>query len=264
MEISQNEDNFSNLWQTGGQLGVKKMLQNFLNRAQHDGKQLPHAFLFLGPRATGKYNLAKEFAGKLVAVIGHHSEIFEFDFETAGSLDELRELIKFSSLTGHDSAAKKIFLLANFNSSSIDGQNTLLKTLEEPSSSSIFILVSNNNAEIPTIMSRCLPVRCYASGSNAEDIKTNFPNLQSFIDQLAEPKAGLLLHLKTLQELETKDLQMLMQLWVEKLLTLIQTQDTHKVIKKIRIAQTASEDLQKNYNPKLILQEFLLQTEKIV
>jgi DNA polymerase III delta prime subunit len=264
VKTSENNENLLNSWETEGQLGAKKVLQNFIRATGHSDSQLPHAFLFLGPRAVGKYSLAKEFAKQLSAVISNHSEIFEFDFETAGSLDELRELIKFSSLTSHDSSSKTIFLLRNFQTASIGAQNTLLKTLEEPSSSSIFILVSNNNTEIPTIMSRCVPVRCYSIHADVGQSIKQYPSLEPVLNHLQDAKPGLLMHLKALQELETEDLQILLQLWVEKLLSVITGTDVVKVMKKISIAQTASQDLQKNYNPKLILQEFLLQTEKIV
>ncbi len=264
MKTSGNNDNLLNSWETEGQLGAKKVLQNFIRSTEHSDSQLPHAFLFLGPRASGKYSLAKEFGKKIASSISNHSEIFEFDFNTANSLDELRELIKFSSLTSHDQFAKTIFLLRNFQAASIGAQNTLLKTLEEPSSSSIFILVSNNNTEIPTIMSRCVPIRCYTIHADVGQSIKDYPNLEPVLAHLQDSKPGLLMHLKTLQEFETEELQILMQLWVEKLLSIITGSDVAKVIKKIAIAQTASQDLQKNYNPKLILQEFLLQTEKIV
>jgi DNA polymerase III delta prime subunit len=262
VKASKNEDNFLNSWQTDAQLGAKNVLQNFINLTQDGGNNLPHTFLFLGPRLVGKYNLAKEFAEKLVLGLNNNSEIFEFDFESGNSLDELRELIKFSSLTGADKNAKKIFLVRNFQEASIAGQNTLLKTLEEPASSSIFILLSNNNSEISTIMSRCVAIRCYASAVSLE-VEAEFPELYSHVEKLLETKSGLLLHLKALQELENKDLQLLLQLWVEKLLSLMSTSDIAQTIKKIRVAQNAIQDLKKNYNPKLILQEFLLQTEKL-
>ena len=264
MKIDKIEDNFDNSWQTKAQLGAKKVLQNFINLSEVGNSSLPHAFLFLGPRLVGKYQLAKEFAQKLSAGLSNRSEIFQFDFQTANGLEDLRELIKFSSLTAVDQSSKTIFLLRNFQDASIGAQNTLLKTLEEPASSSIFILVSNNNSEIPTIMSRCVPIRCYASTSDSRDIDIQFPELQPHLDGLTTAKSGLLAQLKTLQELENKDLQLLMQLWVEKLLLLLPSADVGKTIQKIRIAQTANQDLNKNYNPKLILQEFLLQTEKIV
>lgn len=263
MKASQNEDNFVNSWQIEAQIGARKVLQNFVTQAQLSGDNLPHAFLFLGPRLVGKYQLAKEFAQKLVTSLNNQSEIFEFDFEIANGVDDLRELIKFSSLTSVNKSSKAIFLLRNFQDASIGGQNTLLKTLEEPASSSIFILISNNNTELATIMSRCVPIRCYASATDVSEVETQFPHLQVHLDQLTSAQSGSLIQLKGLQELENKDLQLLMQLWTEKLLSLMKTSDVSKLVKKIRIAQIANQDLKKNYNPKLILQEFLLQTEKL-
>ncbi len=276
MKTTQNNENFTTKWETNDHAGAKKLLQNFITALscsfsdnRFSSHQIPHAFLFLGPLGTGKKLLAKEFAKKIVTVTSSEnmkSEIFEFDFDVSGTVDDLRELIKFSSLTAHSSNSKKVFLLYNFHLASITSQNTLLKTLEEPSMSSMFILVSNNNNEIETIMSRAVAVRCYATGveqSSFEQIQQS-TNLQPFLDKLSDSKSGLLVNLNAILELEQQDIRMLMQLWVNKLLGTITISDPSKVIKKIRIAQTASDDLQKNYNPKLILQEFLLQTEKIV
>lgn len=259
VKSSEKSEKFQSSWQNSTQMGAKKILQNFITLAQHNGEQLPHAFLFLGPAHSGKYQLALAFAHKLRTTLQNQSEVYEFDIAASDGVGNLRELIQFSNLTAANRASKKIFVVKNFQDASVTAQNTLLKTLEEPARSAVFILVSNHNSALPTILSRCVAVRCFATENGSLDINER---QQRVLDALSGQQSGLLLQLKELQDMDTPEISTLLQSWVQHLLAEFAEQTLERDIQRIRAAQVAHEDLQHNYNSKLILQEFLLQTEK--
>lgn len=268
--LQQNDVN----WQTQGQLGAKQLLESFLNPKASGS--LPHAFLFLGPEGIGKYNLAKEFAQNIFTTLGEASEILEYDFEESPSVESLREIIGFSSLTSI--GQKKVFLLRNFEQASIGAVNSLLKTLEEPSTSSLFILVSNSNSTIPTIKSRCITVRCYPAKatSNAQSLfhkaVAPYPLLAQKLEEFPETvqqleenlqllKSPNLTQVNTLSQQEPIFLKLLLQLWVELLKQDLEATNLLSTIHNLRVATQARFDLSKSYNTKLVLQQFILETK---
>lgn len=265
-------------WEISGQVGAKIALESFLQSKSHDS--LPHAFLFLGPKGVGKYKLAKEFAGKIFKDPDSKSEVFEYDFVTSPSLEELRDIIGFSSLTS--SQSKKVFILNNFELASMGSVNSLLKTLEEPPASSMFIIVSNGNTVLPTIKSRCISIRCYPSTQDAvnsdlpkvvAEAVIGYPELAARLlespelvslleDQLPRLKSPNLNQIIALSKLEPEQLQLLLQLWTMLLKQEIQQGSEPKpLIKKIRTAMQTHADLSKSFNTKLVLQQFLIETK---
>ncbi len=280
-----NQQNQSDLqtWATAGQSGAKRLLNSFLTT---EPERWPHAFLFFGPRGVGKFKLAQEFTYKLGLATGATLEHYEFDFNETNSLDELRELVHLSSLTSAD-GGKKIFLLRNFQLASTNSLNSLLKTLEEPSPSSMFFLIANSNSTLPTILSRVVPVRCFPVNSSEQvnglservgQSSIGFPELGNllaanpeFVDQLeillgeldqSANQARSLVMVSRLNELEADQLQTLLLLWMNRLrLKLTTTVPTIELLNSLRAVQTAIEELGKNFNTKLVLQELLLQTK---
>ncbi len=275
----QNQRKLSD-WESFGQSGAKQLLNRLLTAST----PLPHAFLFFGPKGIGKYQLASEFANKIGVRDNVTSELYEFDFELDNGLAELRELLKLSSLTAAASG-KKIFLLRNFHLASLAGVNSLLKTLEEPTTDTMFLLVSNGNSALPTIISRVVPVRCFpvneaVSKELPADLARSlqgFPNLRSVYTEdsaASEEMAELLKDLQTaatqqsalvlsnkLADLDSVKLQTLLQLWTNRLKHSISEANLVTSVASIRAAQTAVEDLTKNYNTKLVLQQFLQNTK---
>lgn len=278
----------THIWQTPGQAGAKHLLNNFLNFA-HAG-QTPHAFLFLGPRGVGKVSLALEFAHKLSfsgdstgSAVASRAEILEFDFAVSGSIQNLRELISFSGLTSIGS--KKIFVLKNFDAASLAGSNVLLKTLEEPASSSMFLLVANSNRVLPTVMSRCVAIRCFpvdgavAPSSLPKNLLAATQSYPTLAAELAgQPDRALMLgeflsklqarqlslvDLTRLIELSGEDLQLLAVLWIGVLKDRLadSARDLPSTVHNLKVAQNFSDDLKRSYNSKLVLQQFLIHTQ---
>lgn len=282
-------DEESLIWLTPGQSGAKNLLNNFLRESVI--QDLPHAFLFLGPSGVGKTLLAKEFAQKITALSNLNSEkksaaeILEFDFADSGNVENLRELMGFTSLTSANNS-RKIFLLKNFDLASVASSNIMLKTLEEPPVSSMFILVANSNGVLPTVMSRCIRIRCFPVSDlkvnsklpkNLVTIVSEYPELldrlenepekakviSELLNKLQGHNLGLL-SLNSLIDLETEDLKLFIKLWIHSLKQHLGQDNKPEmltnIIHNLKVAQNTNEDLQRSYNTKLVLQQFLIQT----
>lgn len=151
-----------------GQKHIVKTLANAIQR-EHVG----HAYLFTGPRGTGKTTLARIFAKTINCTNkkdqdpcltcdncknigeGKSLDIFEIDAASNTGVDnvrELRENVKFPP----SQAKFKIYIIDEVHMLSTGAFNALLKTLEEPPSHVIFILATTEIHKVPeTIISRC-------------------------------------------------------------------------------------------------------------
>ncbi len=148
-----------------GQDNVKKILfQAFQN------KKLSHAYLFVGPRGTGKTSTARILAkmvncqekdapcNKCPVCIsvsdGSNLDLIEIDAASNRGIEDirsLRERVKLSP-TG---AGKKVYIIDEVHMLTTEAFNALLKTLEEPPAHALFILATTEVAKVPlTIMSR--------------------------------------------------------------------------------------------------------------
>lgn len=139
-------------WQTFGHNSVKDLLDR-----QISSGTLFHAYVFLGPVGIGKQTLAREFAEKLLETspVSNHPDFHYFDAESLESVEQVRAFIT--------PLHQKPFM-GNFNFAVIDNaqllnkesSNALLKTMEEPTPSTIIVLISQTRNLLPTIMSRSM------------------------------------------------------------------------------------------------------------
>lgn len=138
-------------WQIHGHKAVKSILGRQLGE-----RKFPHAYLFLGPEGVGKKSLALELAGKILETdrLAAHPDFHLLDVSESLPIEELRDFmgkLGFKPFAG----SKKVAVIDNAQNLSQQSSNALLKTLEEPSPSTILILVSATRL-LPTTMSRCL------------------------------------------------------------------------------------------------------------
>lgn len=159
--------------QTFGEvIGQEHVVQTLTNSIK--GNNISHAYLFSGPRGSGKTTIARLFAKAincenpkngfepcnkcsscLEIVAGNSMDLIEIDAASHRGIDDVRELregIKFAPVK----SKYKIFIIDECHQLSKDAANALLKTLEEPPAHAIFLLATTESHKmIPTILSRC-------------------------------------------------------------------------------------------------------------
>ena len=150
-----------------GQTHIIQTLKNAIVQ-----NRIAHAYLFCGPRGTGKTSIAKIFAKTLnctnsqdapcgvcenckMAANGSHPDIIEIDAASNNGVDEVRNLIdkvKYAPMQGKF----KIYIIDEVHMMTSGAFNALLKTIEEPPAHVIFIFATTEpNKVLPTIISRC-------------------------------------------------------------------------------------------------------------
>jgi DNA polymerase-3 subunit delta' len=156
-------------------------------------RRLPHALLFQGPDAVGKAATARALAASLLCPTGaeheapcvdcrlleagnHPDFLFvtrqarkpggdadpdddDAELKSVITVEQIRELTQLASRSPRR-AERRLFLIDPAERMNAEAQNALLKTLEEPAGSTVLILVTSRpHLLLPTVRSRCVPVR---------------------------------------------------------------------------------------------------------
>ena len=153
--------------EVAGQKHIIRTLRNALAN-----NKIAHAYLFCGPRGTGKTTMAKLFAKALNCeqgvgcqcnecsnckeiIEGSHPDVIEIDAASNNGVEQVRDLIdrvNYLPIKGR----YKVYIIDEVHMMTANAFNALLKTLEEPPAHVIFILATTEPHNIiPTILSRC-------------------------------------------------------------------------------------------------------------
>lgn len=154
-----------------GIVGQDMVIRTLKNQIKNG--QIAHAYLFCGPRGTGKTSTAKVFSKAINCenikedgpcgvcdvcesmASGSNMDIIEIDAASNNSVDDVRDLrekVKFPPTKG----SYKVYIIDEVHMLSQGAFNALLKTLEEPPKHVVFILATTEPHKLPaTILSRC-------------------------------------------------------------------------------------------------------------
>ena len=156
--------------QTFGEVAGQEHIVTTLKNAIKENR-ISHAYLFAGPRGTGKTTVAKLLAKALnctgenppcdqcpnckAITVWEHPDVIEIDAASNNGVDEVRDLIdkvKYAPINGK----YKVYIIDEVHMMSTGAFNALLKTLEEPPAHIVFVLATTEPHKIlPTIISRC-------------------------------------------------------------------------------------------------------------
>lgn len=149
-----------------GQEHVKKILKNSVIN-----NKIAHAYMFTGPRGTGKTSTAKIFARTLNCLepkeglpcgacencvnFNTSPDVLEMDAASNNSVDDIREIVDNIGIAPTNSKYK-VYIIDEVHMLSNQAWNAFLKTLEEPPSNIVFILATTDIQKVPiTVLSRC-------------------------------------------------------------------------------------------------------------
>lgn len=152
-----------------GQEHIERTLKNAIEQ-----DKVSHAYLFCGPRGTGKTTMARILAKALLCekgpttdpdgtcseceaiAQGTHPDVYELDAASRTGVDNVREEIISRVNYAPTRGAWKVYIIDEAHMLSMQAFNALLKTLEEPPAHVIFILCTTDPQQVPgTIQSRC-------------------------------------------------------------------------------------------------------------
>lgn len=158
--------------QTFGDLLGQEHVTRSLQAAIRDGKS-SHAYLFSGPRGTGKTSTARIFAKAincengpgeepdntcatcLAITQGSSLDVIEIDAASHGGVDDVRDL-RESAVLAPAFARRKVYIVDEAHMVSTQGWNAFLKTVEEPPEHVVFVFATTEPSKVlPTILSRC-------------------------------------------------------------------------------------------------------------
>ena len=155
-----------------------EMVKDHFKRAIENHK-ISHAYILTGEAGMGRKSIANAFAMTLLCekggsepcmtchsckqvMSGNHPDLIYVKHEKPGSIgvDDVREQINDTIMIRPYSSYYKIYIVDEAEKMTVQAQNALLKTIEEPPSYAVIILITTNQeAFLPTILSRCVQMK---------------------------------------------------------------------------------------------------------
>ena len=178
--------------QSFGEVAGQKYIIDILQK-QIRNNTISNCYLFAGPTGTGKTTLARIFANSLNEGCGNPIEI---DAASNNGVDNIRTIIEESQLKSLDSKYR-VYIIDEVHMITKEGWNAFLKTLEEPTLSTIFILCTTEPQKVPaTILNRVMRFNLSKIPSNeikerlnyicAAEGFTNYTNICDYISKISQ------------------------------------------------------------------------------
>ena len=154
------------------------MIKDHFKKAIENNK-ISHAYILTGEAGTGRKSIANAFSMALLCekggkepcmvchsckqvLSGNHPDLIYVKHEKPNSIgvDDIREQINDTIMIRPYSSYYKIYIVDEAEKMTVQAQNALLKTIEEPPSYAVIILITTNQeAFLPTILSRCVQLK---------------------------------------------------------------------------------------------------------
>ncbi len=184
---------------------IEELLKNTIK-----AKKIVNGYIFSGSGNTKNYEYAKLFAKMILCLNGedgycgkcksclmfdddNHSDYFEINKDSTESIkiDEIRNMQE-KIIERPITSSKKVYIINNAENMTVEAQNCLLKTLEEPPEFITIILVANNeNTILPTIKSRCTKVAFTEENAKelSEEDKQRYETLEKIFGNIEKYKS---------------------------------------------------------------------------
>lgn len=184
---------------------IEELLKNTIK-----AKKIVNGYIFSGSGNTKNYEYAKLFAKMILCLNGedgycgkcksclmfdddNHSDYFEINKDSTESIkiDEIRNMQE-KIIERPITSSKKVYVINNAENMTVEAQNCLLKTLEEPPEFITIILVANNeNTILPTIKSRCTKVAFTEENAKelSEEDKQRYETLEKIFGNIEKYKS---------------------------------------------------------------------------
>lgn len=184
---------------------IEELLKNTIK-----AKKIVNGYIFSGSGNTKNYEYAKLFAKMILCLNGedgycgkcksclmfdddNHSDYFEINKDSTESIkiDEIRNMQE-KIIERPITSSKKVYVINNAENMTVEAQNCLLKTLEEPPEFITIILVANNeNTILPTIKSRCTKVAFTEENTKelSEEDKQRYETLEKIFGNIEKYKS---------------------------------------------------------------------------
>lgn len=184
---------------------IEELLKNTIK-----AKKIVNGYIFSGSGNTKNYEYAKLFAKMILCLNAedgycgkcksclmfdddNHSDYFEINKDSTESIkiDEIRNMQE-KIIERPITSSKKVYIINNAENMTVEAQNCLLKTLEEPPEFITIILVANNeNTILPTIKSRCTKVAFTEENAKelSEEDKQRYETLEKIFGNIEKYKS---------------------------------------------------------------------------
>lgn len=234
---------------TAGQQHILNYLKKSIEK-----NRISHAYLFEGPDYLEKKAVALWFTKLLGCQNPDITEITVLEGKQEISINQIRELRRYLSLSPH-SSMHKVAIIESAELMTSEAANAFLKTLEEPRGNAVLILIANTISMLPeTILSRCEIIKFRSVP--LDEVCKNFIN-KEHVAILDKPVSDIFEYIEKISKDNEKVLNVLNSwlLWFRE--QMIKTKSQTEILKQIQ--KTKNLILNTNVNPKLALENLVLE-----